>query len=251
MSLKRPLSPFHMIAEPYICTTGKETGTIRWFDQSEFCVPIRWVPYADFEQARLEELGSSFIGWHVPDGFTVLTKSLAYLNSRTLTDYDVYDYRKDDESGRLLARARFLKAACEKEGVEWLPSPAWQAAQERAEKISECLGIDCPKPWTGKLSIKQGEEWINLGTVTNVKFKIDPCMKRGAWKLRNEQTGEEVIGSEGDETFTQAEVERQQADQRRFLSSLLRLIEKPKTGEDALRCLGALEQEIARKFLGK
>jgi len=48
------------------------------------------------------------------------------LNQEELVVMPVYcavSEDKDSESNRLLKRAEFLKAVCDKEGVEWLPSP--------------------------------------------------------------------------------------------------------------------------------
>lgn len=143
-----------MIAEPYICTsdTGINQGEICWLFKhpdgrlfsmlprynSVDVVPRvvvhpsdRWQPYADFERKKLRELDAKgcdmeHVGVSGTLGYFLnFSKSFwggGQHTSQVLLGYCGCDYRFDSESGRLLKRAEFLKAVCEKEGVEWLPS---------------------------------------------------------------------------------------------------------------------------------
>lgn len=116
---------------------------------------VSWRVYADFEREKLRELGSvksaycNFYGISVScqDCYFVLFRRLDcedkrckfpwytlhgdrlgershchHYSSACLIDYHPADYDHDSESNRLLKRAEFLKAVCEKEGVEWIPS---------------------------------------------------------------------------------------------------------------------------------
>ncbi len=120
-----------MIAEPYICTRGPEIGQIHWLrpatTPSELDTGM-WQPYADFEReicAKLEcypnHIRQTTLGYHIMFTRSLQGKKQAFYNSHELLDYSAVDYSMDTESGRLLKRAEFLKAVCEKEGVEWLP----------------------------------------------------------------------------------------------------------------------------------
>ncbi len=117
-----------MIAEPYICTKGSGAGTITWIDSAE-CYSI-WineygaVPYADFEREKLAELWKNTKG----NQFNLVYHGIEFARGYTYLGYysddmigfDANDYCDSSESSRLLKRAEFLKAVCEKEGVEWL-----------------------------------------------------------------------------------------------------------------------------------
>ena len=101
-----------MIAEPYI---DVRNGCIDWFTPGP--VTPHHVPYADFEREKMVKLRWRFVEMRCGWGF-YLTDAL---NSNVLLDYSMSDLEHDPESSRLLKRAEFLKAVCEKEGVEWLP----------------------------------------------------------------------------------------------------------------------------------
>lgn len=108
-----------MIAEPYI---NLQSGDIYWHREGEKHPGIYFQQYADFERDKLEELfnGEQFGTVYAPsleDGFC-----LKGYNARDLIGYDDEDHYFDSESSRLLKRAEFLKAVCEKEGVKWLPN---------------------------------------------------------------------------------------------------------------------------------
>jgi len=138
-----------MIAEPYICIKGQDAGTIEWFETHKYNAPWEgtlgpcWMRYANFEREKLKELGAnegiSVDAWRgqYVIGLERYISGQAYqkgdavrysLRSSELIDYDKYYF--DCESNRLLKRAEFLKAVCEKEGVEWLPK----------EPKQKCLG---------------------------------------------------------------------------------------------------------------
>jgi|CXWL01.1.fsa_nt_gi hypothetical protein len=126
-----------MIAEPYIAIKGPRAGEIGWFDDSDGfnCSSEEpWQPYADFEREKLTGLcdkncdmmavGLSlrmgyFLGFDDDSGMHEI------ISSDELIDYCGCKYLKDSESSRLLKRAEFLKAVCEKENVPWLDSIAW------------------------------------------------------------------------------------------------------------------------------
>lgn len=117
-----------MIAEPYICkeaVISANHGEIKWFHEADECLleKIFWQPYADFEREKLKELhadgiGVSCIGSYELSIRVATGKTVTY-NSCDLIDY--HEVFEDSESSRLLKRAEFLRAVCEKEGVEWPP----------------------------------------------------------------------------------------------------------------------------------
>lgn len=142
-----------MIAEPYICIKGPKAGEIEW--KTSFCmklgVPIgddtgnRWKPYADFEREKIKELSKEKrwrlwleddIGWCLGTG----KGAYCHYDSSSLTNYFSYDWRDASESSRTLKRAEFLKAVCEKEGVEWLPKP-YTAEDVDREIVKDCCNI--------------------------------------------------------------------------------------------------------------
>jgi hypothetical protein len=67
-----------------------------------------------------------------------------------------------------------------------------------------------------------------------LKVVADPTMKPGAWKLRNEQTGEEVIGSTGEPDYY---------DQTPTRGEVCKLI------EDVYRALRTTEDRLSRKIV--
>lgn len=141
-----------MIAEPYICIRGPIAGQIHWVKPgTEFTDPQEeWKPYADFERKKLRELGrkdktsylysagepcNELYGWHWTNGYGDSHCSTE------LTGYTAENYWNDTESSRLLKRAEFLKAICEKEGVEWLPASC--GCRNAAEMCMNCPPSRC------------------------------------------------------------------------------------------------------------
>lgn len=118
-----------MIAEPYICIKGfkykngrAESGAMEWFCNDDLSPnPENWRPYADFEREKLLEL---FKDRKYGKAFQIANDegySLMGYTSDHLICYTNDQHWDGSESSRLLKRAEFLKAVCEKEGVEWLP----------------------------------------------------------------------------------------------------------------------------------
>lgn len=133
-----------MIAEPYICIKGPPIGEIISLDSADIAPEQRshhlylvhisrgmkdlaenldgseqWQPYADFEREKLKELRGGMIFLDAVAGYSINTRRKGFL-SKHLVSYSTHDFAEDSESSRLLKRAEFLKAVCEKEGVEWL-----------------------------------------------------------------------------------------------------------------------------------
>ena len=128
-----------MIAEPYICTKGLHAGDIQWLyrQQDGRLIDLlprhnpanlqfiryggNWQPYADFEREKLKAMGYFVVEidcW----GYVLRNKHGAMIHhSQGQIGYSWIEYQANSESSRLLKRAEFLKAVCEKEGVEWLP----------------------------------------------------------------------------------------------------------------------------------
>jgi hypothetical protein len=152
-----------MIAEPYICIKGPDTASIEWFntnpDQAywEGNLGPCWMRYADFEREKLRELGSDTIQVSHTESYclnipeTERRKSIWYYSGNVI---GYREYHADSESSRLLKRAEFLKAVCEKEGVDWLPkndgkelgTPAAEAnGRSRSPEKSSMKGIDVVK----------------------------------------------------------------------------------------------------------
>lgn len=118
-----PFPQVTMRCEPYIAIKGPRVGEIEWFEgKTPTGASVKlymddgeiWQPYADFERGKLKELGGVIAVYD--HGYA----TRGY-HSEDLIRYSGKDYDRDSESGRLLARARFLKAVCEREQVEWLP----------------------------------------------------------------------------------------------------------------------------------
>ncbi len=164
-----------MIAEPYICTRGtKNLGKIAWVTEDRILAPDNginfegWTLYADFEREKLEQIGcrgkkvirvEDSWGYHVTIKKNGVERTY---ESDELIEYNTGKYWDDSESGRVLNRARFLKAVCEKEGVEWFPwSEEKTQLRRRAEKAmkqvndmaAELLGDQCPKSCPHKNAI--------------------------------------------------------------------------------------------------
>lgn len=124
-----------MIAESYICISGERAGEIEWFSAIDHryvdsfgeyhTKGVRWRVYADFERQKLRELG--VVGGFVQILSAGLTVEISKAGSTRakrywadeLIGYDKDSYGDDTESNRLLKRAEFLKAVCEREGLEW------------------------------------------------------------------------------------------------------------------------------------
>ncbi len=118
-----------MIAEPFIQTRSLKPDEIiiEWFDANRRMEnPNLWQPYADFEREKLKELGAPkmhlFTWPNHPYAVWGDKKAKVNYFSDDVIGYSEPDYEQDSESGRLLKRAEFLKAVCEKEGVTWLPA---------------------------------------------------------------------------------------------------------------------------------
>src|SRR4051794_23223861 len=118
-----------MIAEPYIFTSGRRAGRLTWLSGqpcsgrcSEGCVNCdkgAIEPYADFEREKVKKLGYDFILVNANGFFTVHAGDPSKWSLR-LIGYG-HKVQDDSESSRVIKRAEFLKAVCEREGVEWLP----------------------------------------------------------------------------------------------------------------------------------
>jgi len=117
-----------MICEPYI-NTG--TGEIQWIDikgkEYVWADPETgtWTSYVDFERAKLKELDYFMDTACCPQwrgAFRVHKRvggQIAYSSGGRI-GYMIHNYVAGSESSRLLKRSEFLKAVCEKEGVEWI-----------------------------------------------------------------------------------------------------------------------------------
>lgn len=192
-----------MIAEPYICTKGSDTGQIHWYTQ----VPAYgWIPYADFERGKLKELDNVKTAYCGFQGITISCKDCYWVllsrkdcadnkctfpwqtlqgdragekqhchhyGSADLIGYKPSDYDKDSESSRLLKRAEFLKAVCKKEGVEWVP-------KEKCRYISLCCDRD---------PCKCGKEDYGPGG----RCKPDTEERQGFWKGNKRREGTEHL----------------------------------------------------------
>lgn len=171
-----------MIAEPYICIKGQSLGEIDWETTNAArgsCKNVltemmrnaesTWRRYADFEREKLRGLscqdirmpgiGTIYDQTGVSVGYSIYCKNSneLYLSSE-LIGYS--RYLCDSESSRLLKRAEFLKAVCEKEGVEWLPES--KKCEEQSGTLCYChpsSGLDCGVTKTGcPCSCHQKEE---------------------------------------------------------------------------------------------
>jgi len=109
-----------------------------------------WVFYTDFEREKLKKVCAHLIiSWEDPVGYVLEAwlNVTSYIKRRTAADgidyhthsskytihWDYMDYMRANESTRVLKRSEFLKAVCEEQGVEWLPSSC------DAPKGSVCL----------------------------------------------------------------------------------------------------------------
>lgn len=132
-----------MIAEPYICIKGPKLGQVSWMnpDHADLKTSSKWQPYAYFEREKLRELELGRIG--IGHGFAFC---LGDYRSVAVINYWMDDYEADSESSRLLKRAEFLKAVCEKEGVEWLPKTTEAKKPKRMEPLPYCTCEESPDP---------------------------------------------------------------------------------------------------------
>ena len=177
-----------MIYEPYICKKGhpNKLGKIEWRDRypihtffSEWdCVECTWQPYADFEREKFKTLGRMVYidnGQAMSNGGAFVFGINTY-DSLELIGYSFENYDADSESNRLLKRAEFLKAVCEKEGVEWLPKttdkqeeprwygklPSWQdsasSAFEKPKQKNECRHNAIDGQWGRNRCMECGED---------------------------------------------------------------------------------------------
>lgn len=128
-----------MKTEPYICIKGLHAGEIQWMfkhpdgrlidllprHNSADLQFIRyggdWQPYADFEREKLTALNMTLWLTYEGYGLDFDPDFGSKYKARDLINYSQREYDLDSESSRLLKRAEFIKAVCEKEGVEWLP----------------------------------------------------------------------------------------------------------------------------------
>jgi hypothetical protein len=152
-----------MIAEPFICLNQsiKVAGTIEWFYPPIYegaphtghngCTMRDgdWMPYADFERERLNDLNNK--RWPAGSYYAICLGSSGFVlgehGSARLIGYDTGDFKRDSESSRLLKRAEFLKAVCEKEGVDWLPeSKLCRCAGERDTRSKNGRCGNCGLP---------------------------------------------------------------------------------------------------------
>lgn len=136
-----------MIAEPYI---NLQTGEVYWHREGDRHQGIYFQQYADFEREKLKELDADLsltegveVSGELHAGYSCYVSPKGSHYSSVMIDYSYEDHRKDSESSRLLKRAEFLKAVCEREGVEWLPEKPEQPSVERKEYK---LGVDCACP---------------------------------------------------------------------------------------------------------
>lgn len=191
-----------MIAEPYI-NTG--TGEIHWVPEDRDCDEDD-IAYADFEREKLRGLGLKDQGQVCFgtrfDGYTLLGYTSLHLIA-----YSSDDYVKDSESNRLLKRAEFLKAVCEKEGVAWLPqqkgepktmfevSQKYKAYRKRGiflhdENCERCdpHGMYFGKIIEGSVISTEEREWRKV--VIDALFKIDHkgFQHSRLWRMLNQFT---------------------------------------------------------------
>ncbi len=145
-----------MIAEPYICIKGPKSGNIRWVNY-ENDPGKDWQPYADFERVKLKELHTGMIGFDWVSGYSLHVDEFRY-ESKQFIGYSSHDFAKDSESYRLLKRAEFLKAVCEKEGVEWLPDC------HECDMIMEKKACACGEPFCQECMSKPKEEKCDTST---------------------------------------------------------------------------------------
>jgi hypothetical protein len=173
-----------MIAEPYICIKGprnKENceGLIKWYAQHSV-IPVEvvylskdgsvmqmldgseWKRYADFEREKMKQFnGRMNMGWVKVIVFGY--EFGPYLSS-DLIDYWGSNYLNDSESNRLLKRAEFLKAVCEKEGVGWMPALS---------------PLQSGELWMGDNESDMKE----VGKIKNIKFKYAPDGKMKSFDI--------------------------------------------------------------------
>ena len=188
-----------MIAEPYIDTT---TGEIEWEGlNNAVSVYNVWIRYADFEREKLRELGVRSGGiWLTAQGGYGLSRCKnemyrEYL-SHKLTGYS--DYLEGSESNRLLKRAEFLKAVCEKEDIPWLSTEEASRHPER-EEVSSVEGQEkCKHCQAGKshCTCPKNAPWIR-GKIIHCCSRAK-CQNMAAKKVEKVFTGTATI-SVGDE----------------------------------------------------
>src|SRR5258707_8426359 len=116
-----------MIAEPYI---NQKTGEIRTF--CPCCKHFEletglWKLYTDFEREKLGMLWTQWLRLDDRFGYVIRCQKrdekpfapdaigLGEYSSIHEIGYSTFDHHADSESSRLLKRAEFLKAVCEKE----------------------------------------------------------------------------------------------------------------------------------------
>lgn len=140
------------ISEPHICIQGEQAEKIAWFasdDRGPYLLGLHnqllrpqgtWLRYAEFERAKLETLTYHFIRVS-NDGFELPPTEL-HLNSKELIGYDGEQYGTDSETGRLLMRAKFLKAVCKKKRIPWLPNDTCWNCGHIPDHFDPCCNIN-------------------------------------------------------------------------------------------------------------
>lgn len=166
-----------MIAEPYICIKGPKAGTIEWMSSAgrpctnkcdDPCVHCGWESYADFEREKLKEIETDLFNQSVKTAYYWLGGRSHSWFADELIGYTREEYEADSESSRLLKRAEFLKAVCEKEGVEWL---------SRECTCNPTITFNgrsvCPGHLSGKATLWIGETTDTLVEVPVRSIKIE------------------------------------------------------------------------------
>lgn len=168
-----------MIAEPYICIIGPTAGEIWWWNSDgqcvyEGCIDKKvdecWMPYADFEREKLKELRGKLVDVNFSGDYQLRLdrRGSTFYTSEFETLYR--GYLADSESNRLLKRAEFLKAVCEKEGVEWLP-------QDRVVAHVQAHDIPFVRP---PITSKIGPPGVSYGTdIVHELTKVAPSDEQG------------------------------------------------------------------------
>ena len=185
-----------MISEPYI---NRQTGEIEWHsDDYKHHYDDNWIPYADHERDVLKRLGHRYIEMRCGWGY-YLTEQLS---SHTLIGYAMNNWEDDTESGRLLKRAEFLKAVCEKENVEWLENNKWCGKEGYChmlimnDETRTCVNCrqQIPKP-LDEHALKRGDEIAKGSTPYDNPIVLwDEKVKRvrKIWEAELEKTRRDV-----------------------------------------------------------
>lgn len=211
-----------MIAEPYICIKGKQAGTIEWLQEDETGRPYEigeasemvwpkgvWERYADFEREKLKALDSmprnacsqsdfgELLTIGVDDrGFFVLGNG-----SGDLIGYTEEQHTKDSESSRLLKRAEFLKAVCQKESIEWLPKQCNCSPYVTLNGEHICSVMK--KPW----HIMPSSGWMDENAEPIRRLESCICFKVCNGEMLQNNPRCPIHGEPEPDYYTKAEVE--------------------------------------------